>query len=707
LVFLAREGKIKISGFNSEIKKILKLCDGFKGVDFIMEESGISANLFNALIKTLIEYEIIIDSREIYRWFHSQTADNAPYKKDIDIDVIDKIKYFKINHNSKNSDTVDLDSLLENRKSCRSFSGKLVTKKEIVSYLRALYYLRGNPTVPSGGGLYPLRFYVFILNSDVRSGIYEYDAVKSELKFIKSVHRDLIYFAFQDQDIIEKAGFITCVCARIDVHPTKYSNRGYRYTLIEAGHVCQNAYLWSAKNKLGVCSWGAFSDEQVRALIGADKNVYPIIAIVSGKKALRERPYVPTFKRLHLLIDRYFNKLKIIKEFYSEPIRYKKELIPKYCAVSSFNGIIRYKKSLRVSEGKGFGASYSKEESCIKAIVESLERYLSGKVRSDIYSSYDSLGKSAIHPYKLMPVNEGYYGVSSIAKKVRPFVEKNKYEWIRGRYLKSDKSVYVLSDLVFYPLSKKFLGRYPIFRSNSSGVAAHFDRDKALENAILELIERDAFSVLWYSKKKTWRLPEKILSDHVLDKLSFWKKQGREILFFDITVDSVPVIMCIINSDKYPFITVGAKAHFDYRVAIDKSLEEAEYAMLAWIKNKRDKIKAEDVVSPGDHGLYYSYIKNKNDLAWLINARTVKSKKFEILRDTSITVKQLINKFNLIEVIIHEAIDDNDLWVIKAMSESLLPLNFGYGTECSSHNRLSHLGLKWERKYPSTPHFFP
>ena len=94
-------------------------------------------------------------------------------------------------------------------------------------------------------------------------------------------------------------------------------------------------------------------------------------------------------------------------------------------------------------------------------------------------------------------------------------------------------------------------------------------------------------------------------------------------------------------------------------------------------------------------------------MAWLINARTVKSKKFEILRDTSITVKQLINKFNLIEVIIHEAIDDNDLWVIKAMSESLLPLNFGYGTECSSHNRLSHLGLKWERKYPSTPHFFP
>ena len=46
------------------------------------------------------------------------------------------------------------------------------------------------------------------------------------------------------------------------------------------------------------------------------------------------------------------------------------------------------------------------------------------------------------------------------------------------------------------------------------------------------------------------------------------------------------------------------------------------------------------------------------------------------------------------------------LTVVRVLSEKLMPINFGYGTEHYGHPRVTELQLRWSWMYPAIPHFF-
>ena len=52
----------------------------------------------------------------------------------------------------------------------------------------------------------------------------------------------------------------------------KYQERSYQYALLEAGHLGQNVYLVGTSLGLGVCAVGAFQEESLNAMIGADRH---------------------------------------------------------------------------------------------------------------------------------------------------------------------------------------------------------------------------------------------------------------------------------------------------------------------------------------------------------------------------------------------------------------------------------------------------
>jgi SagB-type dehydrogenase family enzyme len=60
---------------------------------------------------------------------------------------------------------------------------------------------------------------------------------------------------------------ITAVTSRL-LH--RYGDRGYRYTLIEAGHVGQNLALTAAALGLGSLSLGGFYDDDIARMLGLD-----------------------------------------------------------------------------------------------------------------------------------------------------------------------------------------------------------------------------------------------------------------------------------------------------------------------------------------------------------------------------------------------------------------------------------------------------
>jgi SagB-type dehydrogenase family enzyme len=50
----------------------------------------------------------------------------------------------------------------------------------------------------------------------------------------------------------------------------KYQDRSYRYGLLEAGHLGENAYLAATSMGLGACGVGAFMDDAINEMLGVD-----------------------------------------------------------------------------------------------------------------------------------------------------------------------------------------------------------------------------------------------------------------------------------------------------------------------------------------------------------------------------------------------------------------------------------------------------
>ena len=51
---------------------------------------------------------------------------------------------------------------------------------------------------------------------------------------------------------------------------TKYGERGYRYVLLDAGHIGQNIYLIATALNLGVVGVCGFYDDKVNSLLSID-----------------------------------------------------------------------------------------------------------------------------------------------------------------------------------------------------------------------------------------------------------------------------------------------------------------------------------------------------------------------------------------------------------------------------------------------------
>jgi SagB-type dehydrogenase family enzyme len=65
----------------------------------------------------------------------------------------------------------------------------------------------------------------------------------------------------------------------------RYGERGYRYILLDAGHVCQNLYLAAESIGCGACAIGAFDDDIMNETLGLDGKKHFVVYIATvGKR---------------------------------------------------------------------------------------------------------------------------------------------------------------------------------------------------------------------------------------------------------------------------------------------------------------------------------------------------------------------------------------------------------------------------------------
>lgn len=137
---------------------------------------------------------------------------------------------------------------------------------------------------------------------------------------------------------------------------------------------------------------------------------------------------------------------------------------------------------------------------------------------------------------------------------------------------------------------------------NTSGCAGHFNRKKAINSAILELIERDAFLVHWIntiSPKRIEIRDYKSKNKHTQYLLRTLRMYGLESYLFDISSDiDVPVCLVVIGKKsetgmRYFF---GSSAGFNFDEVIQNAIAEALSVMNS--RYIKDPYKLENDYTP-------------------------------------------------------------------------------------------------------------
>jgi SagB-type dehydrogenase family enzyme len=174
--------------------------------------------------------------------------------------------------------TVSLDDAMLGRASARSFSPGAVALADLAKVLRCACgvtrdnadtpYPRPFRAAPSGGALYPLELYLWAQAIDeLPAGLYHYDPAAHELDVLGG--RDPTP-AFVQRELVAAAAAVVLVSAVFFRSVFKYGDRGYRFVLLEAGHLVQNAVLAALGRGLASVPVGGYFDREVDRALGLD-----------------------------------------------------------------------------------------------------------------------------------------------------------------------------------------------------------------------------------------------------------------------------------------------------------------------------------------------------------------------------------------------------------------------------------------------------
>ncbi len=187
----------------------------------------------------------------------------------------------------------DIFNVLSRRASRKKCTGESISAEEISALLRYSCGLR-SPGVadsyarmqPSAGARFPIEVYPIVLRDDknMPAGVYHYAVREHRL--------DVLWkraFTVEDAGQLfpssaSDAAVVFVLTAVFWRTRHKYGERGYRYVLLEAGHIGQNLYLVSEALGLRCCAIGSTKDEALEKLIGIDGVTESVVyALAVGK----------------------------------------------------------------------------------------------------------------------------------------------------------------------------------------------------------------------------------------------------------------------------------------------------------------------------------------------------------------------------------------------------------------------------------------
>lgn len=188
---------------------------------------------------------------------------------------------------------VSLRGVLLKRNSSREYFGALSLSQiaTIVYYSSGLVYPFRNfdesrRFYPSAGARYPLEIYLASFNIETLGrGVYHYSPKTNSFEFLlKEKNIAKIMAEITGQDWVKESSAVLIISAIYKRTEIKYGSRGFRYILLEAGHVGQSIYLIASALKLKCCAIGGYLDREINALLDLDPDQEIVLYLIALAK---------------------------------------------------------------------------------------------------------------------------------------------------------------------------------------------------------------------------------------------------------------------------------------------------------------------------------------------------------------------------------------------------------------------------------------
>ncbi len=168
----------------------------------------------------------------------------------------------------------------------------------------------GLRAAPSAGALYAGEVYLVADRVEgLAPGVYYYSVAEHALVALRSGARlETVAKAVREPGAIEGAAAVILLTNVFERYRWRYANRGYRYALIDSGHIGENLRLAARSAGFGWAGTSRFEDDALNALLRVDGSEEAVCAVhavgrASGSEAPVSRRLRPLAEKLEIAPD--------------------------------------------------------------------------------------------------------------------------------------------------------------------------------------------------------------------------------------------------------------------------------------------------------------------------------------------------------------------------------------------------------------------
>ncbi len=322
------------------------------------------------------------------------------------------------------------------------------------------------------------------------------------------------------------------------------------------------------------------------------------------------------------------------------------------------------------------GTASSPSRATLIARAEAAERYAAG----DIEDREPVRARGAELPRSVGMDELVCFNTRQLASSpdIERYSQDEAYLWIRAETLRGAEC-WAPAEAVFCPFTDPERERSLSAGTTTSGAAAHGSRALAVEHALCEVVERDAFVWHWLQRVSRERLEPKSLPDRERQLIGQIERQGLQVDLVNLTLETLPVVLCALTGESGLFL--GCACRRDAPSAAAKALTEA-YAV-AWTelvgRPRPEPISAEQVRGPGDHLRFHRQSPARAGAEFLRSSpEAVKADEIEISRGPIADKVAPLGEPLVIDL---GSPATRPFHVVRALVPGAIPLTFGYDRE--------------------------